>query len=388
MTTRVACVPVCNYFTADSRVLRTCRFLRAHGFDVHVLAVGRPDLPAEETLAGGGIHVHRYRSSSTETIRRGVNLTALRTFRAYVWNSMRWVQKNQPQVIHYNDWNTLPLGLSSPFAATSSCKSVYDMHELFQDLDYLNFPRPINQTIALIDRAGLARADAVICVSKPIQEELQRLTNKPVYVVRNVPDATHNDSERPGDPHVVAHLQGDGKKHLVFLGALQREKGALYMLRLLSHLPSDYVLDCFSGRTPKNQFFIDEAARLGVSDRVHVFEYVPQAQLCATIKHAYAGVSVFVPQSRIYEYALPNKLFEYFLAGLPVITSNARAQAELVNEHGLGIVAELDDPAGSARRIAAWTRPTVTRDVIERAGLTWAHEERALERVYRDLGIV
>src|SRR5262249_37185504 len=150
-----------------------------------------------------------------------------------------------------------------------------------------------------------------------------------------------------GRADLVAHLK-DGRKHLVFLGALQKEKGALYMLELLSRLPAEYALDCFSGRTPKNDFFNDEAQRRGLQQRIQIFDYVPQAELCATIRHAYAGLSFFVPQSRIYDYALPNKIFEYFLAGLPVITSDARAQAELVEECGLGLVARLDDAAGSA----------------------------------------
>ena len=211
------------------------------------------------------------------------------------------------------------------------------------------------------------------------------LTNTPVYVVRNVPEARFG--EGPGRPDLVAHLK-DGNKHLVFLGALQKEKGARYMLQLLEYLPADFVLDCFSGRTDKNAFFSEAAARRKVSARVHIHELVPQAELCATIRHAFAGISVFVPSSRIYQYALPNKLFEYFLAGLPVITSNARAQAELVSETGLGLVVDLADPEGSAKRIAAWTPPAVTRDVVERHGLTWEQEERELARVYRDLGIL
>lgn len=375
---KLACVPVCNYFTSDNRVQRTCQFLRKQGFEVHVLAIGRADLPEQELV--DGVHIHRFRSSSTKTIRRGVNLTALRAFRAYVAGCVGWARKNRPTVIHYNDWNTLFLG---PMARIPH-RSIYDMHELFQDLDYLNFPKSINRAIAAIDRAGLRRAEAVICVSKPIQEELQRLTRKPVYVVRNVPEARFADG--PGRAELVQHLK-DGKKHLVFLGALQKEKGALYMLELLANLPPEYVLDCFSGRTAKNAFFNAEAERLGLLPRVTIHDYLPQSELCATIKHAYAGLSFFVPQSRIYEYALPNKIFEYFLAGLPVITSDARAQAELVEEHGLGLVAKLSDPVGSARRIVDWKPPVVSREVVQRHGLTWEQEERELRRVYRELAI-
>lgn len=376
---KLACVPVCNYFTTDSRVKRTCHFLIKQGFEVHVLAVGRAGLLEEELVEG--IHVHRYRSTSDETIRRGVNLTALRAFTAYVSGCVKWTRRHRPEVIHYNDWNTLFLG---PLARVPH-RSIYDMHELFQDLDYLDFPKSLNRLVAGVDREGLRRAEAVICVSKPIAEEMQALTHKPVYVVRNVPEASFG--EGPGRADIVADLT-DGRKHLVYLGALQKEKGALYMLEVLQQLPAEYALDCFSGQTPKNAFFTEAAARMSLSKRVRVWDFVPRAELYASIRHAYAGMSFFVPKSRIYEYALPNKIFEYFLAGLPVITSEARAQAELVKECGLGIVVKLGDPAEAARRIAGWTRPVVSREAVERYGLTWEQEEFELERVYRDLHII
>lgn len=375
---KLACVPVCNYFTSDNRVLRTCRFLMKHGFEVHVLAIGRADLADDEVL--GGIHIHRFRSGSTKTIRRGVNTTALRAFGAYVAGCVAWARRHRPEVIHYNDWNTLFVG---PLSGVKH-RAIYDMHELFQDLDYLNFPRAINRSIAAIDRVGLGRAEAVICVSQPIKEELERLTSRPVYLVRNIPDAPAAGEEAPG---LGEHMR-DGRKHLVYLGALQKGKGALYMLQVLSHLPDAFVLDCFSGRSAKNDFFLAEAARLGLSSRISVFDYIPQSQLCATVRHAFAGISVFIPSSRIYDYALPNKVFEYLLAGLPVITSNARAQAELVTECGVGLVADMEDAAQTAERIATWDAPRVTSELLQEKGLTWEHEEAVLLRVYRDLGIV
>jgi glycosyltransferase involved in cell wall biosynthesis len=379
---RVACVPVLNYFTSDNRVWRTCRFLARQGFEVHVFAVGRDDLPDEEHIEG--VTVHRFRGPRVlqrGPIRRGLNLTAGSAFAAFITGSVQMARRLRPEVIHYNDWNTLFLG---PFAFLRH-RAVYDMHELFQDLDYLNFPRPVNRVIAGIDRVGLQRADAVLCVSKPIADELRTITDRPVYVVRNVPDGRF--AEGAGHAERVRWLQ-DGRKHLVFLGALHEETGALYMPELLRHLPAEFVLDCFSMRTPKNAFFLDAVRRAGVEDRVTVFDYLPHHELGATVQHAWAGLSCLVPVSRKYDYALPNKLFEYFLAGLPVISSGARAQAQIITETGFGLIVDLADPEGSARRVAAWNRPEVTRAAVEAHRLTWETEEQELERAYRELGLI
>ncbi len=375
-----ACVPVFNAFTADNRVLRTCRFLLASGFEVHVLAAAGADLPEYEDLDGINVHRLRWSAATPKTYWAGVNVTALRSLGAYVAGCAAWVRKHRPDVIHYNDWNTLAIG---PLSGVRH-RSVYDMHELFQDLDYLKFSMPVKRAIAAIDRAGLRRAEAVICVSKPIQRELQTLTRRPVYVVRNIPES-HDASA--GVPALVEHFH-DGRKHLVFLGALTAGTGALYMLELLSHLPQEFVLDCFSGRSGKNAFFEQELNRLGIANRVNVFDLIPHKELCATIRHAYAGVSIIVPSSRKLDYALPNKLFEYLMADLPVITSNTQAQGELIGELGLGLVADLGDAPGTARKLMSWQRPSVTRGDLEKHGLTWEQEQGKLRDVYRDLGLV
>lgn len=379
---RVAFVPVLNYFTSDNRVLRTCRFLARHGFEVHVAAVGRAGLPDEEVI--DDVVVHRFGLPSrfaSATIRRGINPTAAGAYAAFVAGASSLVRRLRPEVIHANDWNTLFLGATS----THRRRCIYDMHELFQDLDYLNFPRPVNRAIAAIDRAGLRRADAVICVSNPIADELRGLTTRPVYVVRNVPDATSIDGR--ADEGVVAKLQ-DGRKHLVFLGGLQAQKGALEMASLLAALPDEFALDCFSAITEKNRFFLDEVARLGVADRVTVHPYLKPEAFAPTLRHAWAGLSFFKATSRIYDYALPNKIFEYLLCGIPVIVSSSRAQAELVEQTGLGLVIDPKNPAAAAQRVLAWQRPAVTAASIAQWRLSWEYEEQELARVYRDLGIL
>ncbi|MEM9692276.1 MAG: glycosyltransferase [Myxococcota bacterium] len=366
-------MPVLNYFTSDNQVERTCRFLRERGYDV------RPNLPATE--GRDGFQVHRFRTSTSKTIRRGINVTAARAFGAYVAGAPQWAERVEPAVYHLNDYNTLFL---LPLARLQGSRVVYDMHELFQDLDYLNSPRPVNRAVAAVSRVGLRGAEATICVSPPIRDELARLTRRPVYVVRNVPEARHLEGEE--DPTVSTHLR-DGRRHLLYLGGLQVQKGDRWMLQMLSHLPSHYALTCLAGRAPKNEPFLEEARRLGVRSRLEIFDYVPQAKLYPTIRYAWAGVSAFVPNSRIYDFALPNKLFEYLLAGLPVIASNARAQAELVRSSGLGIVLPLDAPAEAAAQLLSWIPPEVTPQAVHEAGLTWEQERRALARVYDSLGI-
>jgi hypothetical protein len=71
-----------------------------------------------------------------------------------------------------------------------------------------------------------------------------------------------------------------------------------------------------------------------------------------------------------------------------VLVSPTRAQAQLVEETGLGLVVDIADPAAAARQVLAWQRPEVTPEAIARHRLTWEHEEQELARAYRDLGLI
>jgi len=87
---------------------------------------------------------------------------------------------------------------------------------------------------------------------------------------------------------------------------------------------------------------------------------------------------------------LPNKLFEYLQAGLRMVVSDCRAQADFVRRYGLGESAPMDDAKAWAdaieRTLAA---PRYSDDVVAWERLkhdwSWERQEEALLGVYRSL---
>ena len=69
--------------------------------------------------------------------------------------------------------------------------------------------------------------------------------------------------------------------------------------------------------------------------------------------------------------------------------SPAMAGAQDAGAGAVHVVVHVErPPEGSARRIAEWKPQRVTRAQIDKHGLTWEHEEKKLEAVYRDLRIL
>src|SRR5206468_2560012 len=102
----------------------------------------------------------------------------------------------------------------------------------------------------------------------------------------------------------------------------------------------------------------------GVADRVKIIPPVPYEELLDWTASADIGLTIFQPgYTRSIRFCLPNKLFEYLMAGLPVLSSQLDAIAELLETYDVGQVlpslapediaaainAMLSDPAALAR---------------------------------------
>ena len=97
----------------------------------------------------------------------------------------------------------------------------------------------------------------------------------------------------------------------------------------------------------------DRAAGVGAADRLHVLAPVAPDEVIAYAASADIGVSPIVPSCLNYRYSLPNKLFQYMAAGIPVVASDLPQVREVVEGARCGLVVDT-------------TRPEAIADAIER----------------------
>ena len=123
------------------------------------------------------------------------------------------------------------------------------------------------------------------------------------------------------------------------------------------------------------------ALRRGVGASVHFLPSVPLDELLGYTADADVGVSLLQDTCENHRLALPNKVFEYVAAGVPVVVSDLPELRRLVEAHGIGWTPP-DDPEQLAAALStamARTRPNGTARL-------WHSEARRLLDLYELMG--
>jgi glycosyltransferase involved in cell wall biosynthesis len=138
--------------------------------------------------------------------------------------------------------------------------------------------------------------------------------------------------------------------------------------------------------------FHARAAALGLSARVAVTGWLPQAAALARLRACDAALVLFQPGEENHRLALPHKLFDAMAAGLPVIAPAFAVQvAAILRQAGCGMLVETGAPAAIAAALDTLRDPS-RRAALGRAGweaargpFAWEGEAARLIALHRDL---
>jgi glycosyltransferase involved in cell wall biosynthesis len=291
------------------------------------------------------------------------------------------VREVRPALVHCNDYNTMWVGVAARLMGSTV---VYDSHELWPDRN--GRPEPRWWLIAC-EFLFVHVAHRTITASPGYSEVMaRRYRIEPPGVIRNIPDASMLSS-------ALASSNGDsaqtGEDRLaLYVGALTTGRGLELSIMALNHL-EDVRLRLVG---PARPAYLDElvalADREGVSDRVEFAGAVSPQELIETIREASVGLALIQPICLSYRMSLPNKVFEYVAAGLPVLGSDLPAIGSLVAEHRIGLLAapgEVEDVAAKLGEMLDPERNSAFREAAREAAreLNWDHEAVRLADQYR-----
>jgi glycosyltransferase involved in cell wall biosynthesis len=278
-----------------------------------------------------------------------------------------------------NDLDTLPAAFVA--ARLRRKKLFYDSHEYFTEAEGLT-GHPVKKRIWLrIEKWILPRLDSMITVNESIAAIYRRLYNIPVHVVRNVPPL------RPLPPLQSRNELGlpEHKRIIILQGAyIDPDRGAREAVSAMEYVDGAVLLIAGAGRDLEAVKKMANAPAL--SGKVLFRDKMPFDMLQQYTRHASAGLSLDKPVHLNYTYSLPNKIFDYVHAGIPVVVSPLPEMEKLLADYAIGFAVKEVTPAAIAACLnqllsmpeGSWSS-ALARCAAEN---NWQRESEVLRRCY------
>lgn len=288
----------------------------------------------------------------------------------------------RPDVVHCHDAPVLLVGVL--LKHFYGAKLVYDAHELESNKNAQS--RSIARLTLWVERLGWSSIDHLISVSPSILKWYeQNLGPKPNSLILNSPLFSGVDAEIDRElkkPHYF-HKKFDipeGTKVFLYLGLLVPGRGIEKMLEAFSNrnVSSHLVFVGYGPLVGRIQSASQERPN------VHLHPPVPHEEVVALSRSADVGLCIIENVSLSDYYCLPNKLFEYAFAGIPVLASDFPDIDQLVREYGLGECCSVDGEAIAAA-IRRFERSHLTKGHKDLLELGWQSQSMRLRQAYRAL---
>lgn len=211
---------------------------------------------------------------------------------------------------------------------------IYDTHEL--ETEKNNFTYFRRKLSKIVERCFINFTDRIIVVGEAIADEYKNMyTNidRP-FVVKNA--TKFIESKKTNYFRRNFSIQDDAMI-LLYQGGLTSGRGVEILLDAFKKRNDGKVVIVFMG----NGQFEGEIKRAAKEcNNIFFHPVVPPDVVLEYTSSADVGVSLIQNTCLSYYYCLPNKLFEYAMAGLPVIVSNMKEMRNLVESYSMGIVVE------------------------------------------------
>ncbi len=369
---------VLNSFTNDSRVLKEARTLLAAGYKVSVCAMHEGGLPEYEDLNGVEVYRINIKTRSWPKV-RAIQLIKYAEF--VVKTLFRFRKFN---IFHCNDLNALPIGVLAKMLFRGK-KVLYDAHEYEIHTSARQSQKSIDRLFRF-EKFCIGYADAVTMTGEADAVAYEKMygIERP-RIVMNCPPYQEMGSTKNDYFRKTFDIAED-RAIFLFHGVLFRNRGIPVMLEAFEKFNGSDKCIVFMGYGEMVDAIQHHAA---LYDSIYYHEAVPPDELAGFTNAADCGIIFMKNECTNYNYALPNKLFEYCMARIPTLSTPLQETSRIIKEYNLGFVVdgytadELYDAvnSSSAADLDAFY-PSL--DSAAKA-LCWEEQEKVLLEAYASL---
>ena len=301
----------------------------------------------------------------------------LLTFFSYYREILKFGMKNDIGCINAHSLSVLPV--SWLLRLICRAKLIYDTHELETETNSIGSRKFISK---LVERTFIYKADHIFVVGDKIAEWYASAYGiKKPTVIFNTPFSSSITKTNYFREKLVFD---NDQRVCLYLGSLSGGRGIEFLCNAFSSFKDDDFVIVFMGDGNLKNYVLEFTK---ISDNIFYHEPVPAHDVVKVSASADMGLSLVEDTCLSHFYSMPNKVFEYLFAGLPVVVSNMAETALLVQKYDVGEV--LADPTPQTLR-ASLLAVDAARNYNHRMkslirGMCWQRQEEKMLSVYENL---
>lgn len=368
MAAKSITVSVISDLTTDQRVIRICTTLQKMGFTVYVIARSFKDsLPLD---------AYPFTASRINCFfRKGVMQYA--EFNCKLFCRLIFCKTDY---LLANDLDTLIPNFI--MAKVSGKKIFYDTHEYFTGVPELKDSHFKRKVWKFFEDFIFPKLKVVYTVNDSVKNKYLEEYGNEIGVVRNVPVTRLPKTN-------ILPAKWSNKTILLLQGAgINEGRGGLELLEAMKILPEKYLLLLIGSGTQWNTIK-QKRLEWQLEAKVEMIEKLPPSELQKYTSLAHIGFSLDSFEDLNCLYNLPNKIFDYIHAGVPIIATAIPEVKIILDKYECGISIKTNDANTIVQAINTMMENKESYEIFKRncfiaaKELCWENESKKLENIYQ-----
>lgn len=368
MAAKKITVSVISDLTTDQRVIRICASLQKMGFTVLVIARSFNDSLPLDTYPFEATRINCY-------FRKGIMQYAEFNFKLFIkllFCKTDYLLANDLDVLIPN------------YAICKMRRKIlfYDTHEYFTGVPELRESHTKRKIWKIFEDVIFPKLKVVYTVNDSVKNKYFEEYGNPIGIVRNVPVT------KKLEPYDLP-VKWQNKTILLLQGAgINEGRGGLELLEAMKFLPDNYLL-LFIGSGTQWNTIKQKRIEWQLENKVEMINKLPPKELQKYTALAHIGFSLDSFEDLNCLYNLPNKIFDYMHAGVPIIATAIPEVKIIMDKYNCGIAIESNDAATIIDAIKKMMDNKEGYEIFKMnclkaaTELCWENESKKLETIYQ-----
>jgi glycosyltransferase involved in cell wall biosynthesis len=231
------------------------------------------------------------------------------------------------------------------YLASKNSEVIYDSREIYSEIASLTNSFFRQQLQSFLEKKWIKRIKKVIVTGKADKDYLSQhfKKGKKYFIIPNYPpfkDKIESNFLRDRFNITQGYI-------IIYQGMLSEGRGIEKLCKAMKLLPASSL--CLAGDGALKDRIIEFIETNNLQNQIFLTGLVPYEKLHEITCSADLGISFIQPISYSYQLALPNKMFEYAMANIPVLVSDLPQMKAIIEKYNTGIAIS---PESSSEEIA------------------------------------